>query len=190
VEKIGVQTDVALKNGGGIRDTIVGPAIIKLTIGTALAFDNKITVLELTGDQLIATLENAVSRAPSLDGRFPQIAGMTIEYDPNQTGIEGQASVTTPSRIKTLIVSRSDGTQDTLVSDFTAQGDLTRTFVMATNSFLTTGGDGYASLAASVQLVTSEIGEQQILAEYIQENLGGTVDLQDPPTDPRVVCLD
>lgn len=189
-EKIGVQTDVALKNGGGIRDTIVGPAIIKLTIGTALAFDNKITVLELTADQLIATLENAVSRTPALDGRFPQIAGMTLEYDPNQTGLQGQASVTAPSRIKTLIVNRSDGTQDTLVSDFIAQGDLSRTFVMATNSFLTTGGDGYDSLAASVQLVSSEIGEQQILVEYIQEGLGGTIDLQDPPADPRVVCSD
>jgi 2',3'-cyclic-nucleotide 2'-phosphodiesterase (5'-nucleotidase family) len=189
-EKIGTPADIALKNGGGIRDTIVGPAIIRLTVDVALAFDNRITVLELTGEQLIATFENAVSRVPALDGRFPQVAGMTLEFDAGRLGIQGQASLASPSRIRTLIVTRSDGTQDTVVSDYTAQGDLSRTFVVATNSFLTTGGDGYASLAAATQLVSSEIGEQQILAEYIQEGLSGAVDIEDPPAELRVVRLD
>lgn len=183
-----IDIDVALKNGGGIRDTITGPAIIRLTVKAALAFDNKLAVVELTGDQLLAAMENAVSRFPSADGRFPQIAGMTLEYDPSKLGQQGLASVTTPSRIRKLVVTRANGSPDVLVDNFTAQGDLSRTFVMATNSFLATGtgGDGYASIIAGEELAVTQSGEQQILEEYIQDALGGRVNVADPPPQPRV----
>lgn len=182
--------DVALKNGGGIRDTIQGPVIIRLSIQAALAFDNKLSVLELTAEQLLATMENSVSRVPALDGRFPQVAGMFMEFDASKAPLEGLTSVTTPSRVKTLIIERADGSMDTLVDNFVAQGDLFRTFVLATNSFLTTGGDGYASLAASTRLAETSIGEQQILENYIIEELGASVVIADPVETSRVVRLD
>ncbi len=183
--------DVALKNGGGIRDTITGPKIIRLTIGAALAFNNRLAVLEMDGEQLLAAMENSISRVPSADGRFPQIAGMTMEYDASRPGIQGQARISEASRIKTLIVTRPNGTTETLVSNFVATSDLaSRTFVMATNDFLSTGGDGYAALAASTKLRTTDIGEQLILEQYIKEALGGVVDVADPTVDPRVVRLD
>ena len=185
-----IEVDVALKNGGGIRDSIAGPSIIKLTIQAALAFDNTLDVIELTGAQLLAAMENSVSRVPAHDGRFPQIAGMQLAFDASRPAIEGQASVTTPSRVRTLVITRADGTIDPLVENGIAQGDLNRTFVMATNSFLTTGGDGYAAFAVGTRLVTTEIGEQQILAEYIAGPLAGVVNEPDRSTTPRVVRLD
>jgi len=182
--------DVALKNGGGIRDDIEGPAITRLTIQAALAFDNDLAVVELTADQLIAAMENSVSRVPALDGRFPQIAGMELEYDASQPALEGLTSVTIPSRVQRLAVTRSDGTTDVVVEDGFAQGDLSRTFVLATNSFTAAGGDGYAAFAVAPRLADTAIGEQQILEEYIIEALGGVASLSDPPADPRVVRLD
>ncbi len=185
--------DVALKNGGGIRATILGPNVTVLTVGTALAFDNSMAVVELTGDELIATMENAVSRVPDADGRFPQIAGMYLEYDASREGVSDQTSMDTPSRVATLIITRADGTEDVLVQDFEAQGDLSRTFTMVTNSFLLTGGDGYQSLAAASEARGSEdpgVGERQILVDYITEELGGEVDREDPPMDARIVRLD
>ena len=53
--------DIALKNGGGLRSPILGPNITRLAVGTALAFDNKLAVVELTGAELLAVMENAVS---------------------------------------------------------------------------------------------------------------------------------
>lgn len=182
--------DVTLKNGGGIRDDITGPEIIRLTIQAALAFDNKLSIVELTADQLLAAMENAVSRVPAVDGRFPQIAGMQLEFDATQPPLEAQASVATPSRVVTLRITRADGTVDTLVENGVVQGSLARTFVMATNSFLLTGGDGYVAFAAGTPLAETEIGEQRILEQHIQDILGGVVDLADPPADPRVVRLD
>jgi 2',3'-cyclic-nucleotide 2'-phosphodiesterase (5'-nucleotidase family) len=182
-----IPVDVALKNGGGIRDTIQGPSIIRLTIQAALAFDNKLAVLQMSGDQLLAAMENSVSRFPAADGRFPQVAGMFLEYDSSKPGLQGLASVAVPSRVKTLRITRFDGSIDVLVDDFVAQGDLTRTFVMATNDFLSTGGDGYAALAAATKLATTAIGEQKILEDYIRTALGGTVDLVEPLAAPRIV---
>lgn len=182
-----IDIDIGFKNGGGIRDSIAGPTIIRLTVQAALAFDNKLTVLELTASQLIAAAENSVSRFPARDGRFPQIAGMTIEYDASQPGVEGLASLDTPSRIRSLVVTRADGTKDVVIDNFVAQGDLARTFVLATNSFLTTGGDGYASFAEGTALEETLIGEQAILEQYIQDVLGGVVSIDDPPPSPRVI---
>lgn len=179
--------DVALKNGGGIRDSITGPQIIRLTIQAALAFDNRLGIIEMTGAQLLAAMENSVSRFPAADGRFPQIAGMILEFDPTRPGIQGQVALNTPSRVRSLIITRSDGTTDTLVSNYTAQGDLSRTFVMATNSFLTTGGDGYASFTAARPLAVTAVGEQAILEDYIRTFLGGVVDVPEPLTNLRVV---
>ncbi|MEM7437455.1 MAG: bifunctional metallophosphatase/5'-nucleotidase [Myxococcota bacterium] len=176
--------DVALKNGGGIRDSITGPAIIQLTVRAALAFDNTLTILRLTGDQMIATMENSVSRNPAADGRFPQIAGMAIEFDPSRPGVEGLESLDTPSRVRRLVIG-----DDVLIDDFTAQGDLSRTFVLATNSFTATGGDGYAAFPVSEELAQTDIGEQQILEEYIVQALGGVVSVEDPPPNSRVVNL-
>lgn len=185
--------DVALKNGGGIRATILGPNITVLTVSTALAFDNDMVTVELTAAELIAVMENAVSRVPAADGRFPQIAGMYLEYDASMEGVSDQVTLDTPSRVKTLIVTREDGTEDVVIEDFVAQGDLERTFRMVTNSFLLTGGDGYQALAAAAEMRGFDnpgVGERQILVEYIEQALGGVVDLADPLPEPRVVRLD
>jgi 2',3'-cyclic-nucleotide 2'-phosphodiesterase (5'-nucleotidase family) len=187
-----MQPDVALKNGGGIRATIAGPNITRLVVDTALAFDNQISVVELTGDELIATMENAVSRVPAADGRFPQVAGMVLEYDPSREGISDATSLDTPSRLRSLVVTRVDGSEDVVISDYEAQGDFSRTFVLATNSFLLTGGDGYQSLSAAAEArgaITTEIGERQVLVDYITEELGGAVDLTEPFGDSRIIAI-
>ena len=204
-----LKIDVALKNGGGIRDSIVGPAIIRLTVNTALLFDNKLAVLQMTGRQLLAAMENGVSRIPSADGRFPQVAGIRLEYfltpaTPPATGfvpgVENRPSLpltvlppNTAYRVKNLVVTRANGTTVTLVKEGEVDaGALDQTFIMATNDFLAGGtGDGYTALGpnAATKLRTTTLGEQRILETYIVDALGGTVNIPDPLADPRVVRL-
>lgn len=183
--------DVALKNGGGIRDTIQGPTIIRLAIQAALAFDNTLTVLEMTGDQLLAAMENSVSRAEFTDGRFPQIAGMLLEFDTTFAAIEGATTVTTPSRVRNLTITKSDSTVVNLVVDGVADAAaLADTFILATNSFTATGGDGYAAFAAATVVGATTVGEQAILEDYITDVLGGTVSIMDDAANPqRVIRL-
>lgn len=160
-----------------------------MTIRAALAFDNRLSLIELTGDQMIAAMENSVSRAPALDGRFPQVANMQLEVDLTRPGLEGETSLEVPSRIRSLVITKADGSSDTLISDFSAQGDLRRTFTLATNSFLLTGGDGYAAFTVANLLGETDLGEQKLLEDYIVNTLGGLVEIDDPPPSPRVVLL-
>ena len=184
--EIGFSVDMALKNGGGIRSDILGPSISRLAINAALAFDNTLALVELSAQELLATMENGVSRYPAFDGRFPQVAGMTVEFDPEQPGVENQKVMTRPSRIRNLVVG-----DDQIVLDFEFVGDPLRTFGLATNNFLLTGGDGYAALGAistdpERPSFITEIGEQQILADFISVQLEGEVDIADPTESPRV----
>ena len=39
----------------------------------------------VSGDQIIEALENGVSQYPKLEGRFPQVSGLTFGFDPTLT---------------------------------------------------------------------------------------------------------
>ena len=41
-----------------------------------------LTVLHISGSQLIEALENGVSQYPKHEGRFPQVSGLTFSFDP------------------------------------------------------------------------------------------------------------
>lgn len=183
--------DIALKNGGGLRDSIIGPNITRFTVSAALAFDDQLAIVELQADELLAVMENAVSRLPRLDGRFLQLAGLFLEYDAHKPGITDAIRLSKPSRVRTLVMTRAEGRRDTLVNHFQVQGKLTRKFTLATNKFLLMGGDGYQALTAAAKargtLEVAEIGERQILINYIQEVLNGHVNMPEPLVESRII---
>jgi 2',3'-cyclic-nucleotide 2'-phosphodiesterase (5'-nucleotidase family) len=185
-------TDLAMGNGGGIRSSIPAPQITGFTVATALAFDNSHVIVELTAAGLLAVMENGVSRIPASDGRFPQLAGAYLEYDPGRPGVSDRPTLTAPSRVKTLRVQRAGGGEDTVVESFTLVGDPARRFTLAVNDFLVGGGDGYQALKAAAEApgarktVIPET-EQQVLIAYVERVLGRRVDLPDPVRTPRIV---
>jgi 2',3'-cyclic-nucleotide 2'-phosphodiesterase (5'-nucleotidase family) len=182
--------DVALKNGGGIRDTIVGPSIIRLTVQAALAFDNTLTILDLNGEEMLAMMENAISRAEFTDGRFPQIAGMTVEFNTTAPGIADSLGLDTASRVEEFVVTRADTSTVPIVTDGVFNtATSTQTFTVATNSFTSLGGDGYRVFENAPNKESTTRGEQAILIDYITTELNGTVDIADPPPNSRVVRL-
>ena len=185
-------TDLALANGGGIRGSIPSPQITGFTVATALAFDNPYIISEITAAGLLAAMENAVSRVPASDGRFPQLAGAHLEFDPSKPGLSDRPTLTTPSRVKTLRVQRANGATDTVVENFALVGDPARRFTLVTNEFLMGGGDGYVALKAAsdapdAKKVLVPEREQQTLIDYVSRIPARRVDLPDPPRAPRVV---
>ncbi len=186
------ETDLALANGGGIRGSIPAPQMTGFTVATALAFDNPHMVAEITAAGLLAAMENAVSRIPASDGRFPQLAGAYLEYDPSRPGLSDRPTLATPSRVKTLRVQRAGGATDTVVENFALVGDPARRFTLATNEFLMGGGDGYVALKAASEApgakkVVVPEKEQQTLIDYVDKVLARRVDRPDPVREPRIV---
>ena len=121
----GVGAEVGLTNGGGIRGDRTYPAGTRLTrkdLLTELPFGNTVVLMELSGADLLAALENGVSRVEDRAGRFPQIAGLRLVYDPGAPA---------GSRVVEVEVG---GTPL----------DPGRTYTVATNDYMAGGGDGYA----------------------------------------------
>lgn len=178
-------TVVSIKNGGGIRaaigevDGITGellppranPAagklegeISQLDIENTLRFNNQLTLLTLTPEQLLATIEHAVSAtAPgATPGQFPQIGGLSFAFD---------AALPAGSRVTSLAVTDDvDNVVDPIVVDGAVVGDLSRPIRIVTLNFLADGGDGYPFAA----FVAADPG------------FANRVDLVDVLTDPGV----
>jgi 5'-nucleotidase/UDP-sugar diphosphatase len=88
-------------------------------------------VLSLTGNQLLAALENGVSDVEGGAGRFPQVAGVRFTFDP----------VAAPGSRVTAVEVWSPMTETYV--ELNPDGD----YRLATNSYLAGGGDGFSSLA-------------------------------------------
>ena len=74
-------TDIAFVNGGGIRVQLKAG---DLTLGDILnvhPFGNSLTVIEVTGQQVLDALEWSVHSLPGEFGGFNQVSGITFEYD-------------------------------------------------------------------------------------------------------------
>lgn len=131
-----VDADVGLMNGGGIRSDTLYPAgnITKKMVLNILPFPNTVTKLEISGETLLATLEQGASQYQ--DGGFPQVSGMSFTFDP----------------------ALAEGEQ---VIEATVGGepiDPESTYTLATNNFVSGGGDGYTMLTDETVLVPAEQG--------------------------------
>ncbi|GMH75889.1 hypothetical protein TL16_g06902 [Triparma laevis f. inornata] len=79
----GTSSDIALLNSGTLRADSIIPAgdLLMKDMVAILPMVDELCVLEMSGDQLIEALENGVSQYPRLEGRFPQISGVSFVYD-------------------------------------------------------------------------------------------------------------
>jgi 5'-nucleotidase / UDP-sugar diphosphatase len=119
-----MRADAALTNGGGIRAGRIyapGSTITRKDVLAELPFGNRLVVIEITGRDLKAAIENGLSRLPDVGGRFPQVSGVTVSFDPRrQPG----------SRVLDMTVA------DAPLAE-------TRVYRVAINDFMARGGDGY-----------------------------------------------
>jgi 2',3'-cyclic-nucleotide 2'-phosphodiesterase (5'-nucleotidase family) len=223
-------TVVSIKNGGGIRapigvfeippgstdpaDVIKAPPranplagkeegqISQLDIENALRFNNDLSLITVTAEQLQGLVEHGVSAtvAGATPGRFPQVAGIRFSYDPTKEP---------GKRVVSLIVGGQGG-DITVVADGTLQAGV-GPFRVVTLRFLVEGGDGYpfptegaidrVDLLNSESIEPDEIdfaavgSEQHALAKYLKQNHpadGDTpFDLADTPAadDTRIKQL-
>ena len=126
--------DIALTNGGGIRGNRTyeaGATLTRKDILGELPFGNVTVVISLSGADLWAALENAVSRLEDKAGRFAQVSGMTFVYDP----VKPKGS---------RIVSATVGGK---------AFDRAASYTVATNDYIARGGDGYSALKGGKLIV-------------------------------------
>ncbi|GMI18964.1 hypothetical protein TeGR_g4904 [Tetraparma gracilis] len=79
----GTDADVAILNSGTLRADALIPAgdILMKDMVAILPMVDETCVIEMTGEQLHSALENGVSQYPRLEGRFPQVSGVSFVFD-------------------------------------------------------------------------------------------------------------
>jgi 2',3'-cyclic-nucleotide 2'-phosphodiesterase (5'-nucleotidase family) len=155
--KDSVSGDVAITNGGGIRANKQYPAGVKLTrrdVLSELPFGNSTSLVEVTGADIKAALENGVSQLEQRAGRFPQVSGLKFEVD-------------------------SKAPAGSRVSNVQVNGealDPAKKYKVATNNFMLTGGDGYVPFTRGRVLVGTTDGKllANEVMSYVRKK--GTVD--------------
>ena len=145
-------TDIAVTNGGGLRETIAkGKPITKGNVIAVLPFGNTISQIQVTGQQVLDMFEKSLGSILQVDkdgkkvldengqpllepsGGFLQVSGVKVYYDTNL-----------PSGKRVLAIqvkNRTTGRYDLL--------DLAKTYYLATNDFLAAGGDDYTMLGGA-----------------------------------------
>ncbi|TYQ28410.1 multifunctional 2',3'-cyclic-nucleotide 2'-phosphodiesterase/5'-nucleotidase/3'-nucleotidase [Pseudanabaena sp. UWO311] len=146
----GDRVQVALINSGGIRNGFPLGDIMMGNVLEALPFGNTITRVELTGKQLLASLEHGVSMAEQGEGRFPQVAGIHFVWD---------AKLPVGKRVIRVEIVSDSGNFQLLNPE--------AVYRVATTNFLASGGDGYRSFAEGKNLLETGYLLSDTIAEYI-----------------------
>ncbi len=154
--------DMALQNGGGIRASFPAGTITYGDVLTVLPFGNTLATATIRGGHLLAALENGLSQPGA--GRFPQVAGMRIVWDPAR-----------PAGSRIVSAEITSGERAGAV-----QPD--RAYRIVTNNFLRLGGDGYAPLRDQA-LESYDTGPllEEVVAAHLAAQAPAT-----PRTDGRI----
>lgn len=171
--------DVALQNGGGIRNDGIVPAgdLTEFDTFDFVPFANFVSVVpDISRAQFKEILERAVSAVEFTSGRFAQISGFSFTYDPSGTAQElDEAGNVVTAGARIVDVTLDNG--EVLVSGGVVQPGAD--IHVATIDFLARGGDGYPYRGAP--FTTLGVTYQQALSSFIQDGLGGTVTAADYP---------
>lgn len=118
VTRKAVNADFGFVNNGGLRIDIPKGDITIGTMFQFMPFDNTIVTLKMTAAQIKILLEQAIQD----NGKGIQLAGLSFTYDPKK-----------PSMQRVLDIKKADGA---LLENNTL-------YLVATNNFMATGGDGF-----------------------------------------------
>ncbi len=139
--------DIAITNGGGIRDSIEAGDITKDSVIKVLPFGNYIITKKVKGIDIVAALEHGMVEGA---GSFTHFAGITVETK-KETDDDG----VTRHKVISIKINGEDL-------------DLNKEYILATNDFMAVGGDGYTMLS-DYSTLNEYSALDESLIKYIEE---------------------
>ncbi|NNU79977.1 multifunctional 2',3'-cyclic-nucleotide 2'-phosphodiesterase/5'-nucleotidase/3'-nucleotidase [Halovulum dunhuangense] len=144
---------IAIANSGGLRASIDAGEVTMGEVLTVLPFQNTLSTFQVTGEELLAALENGVSQVADVAGRFPQVAGMKFTW--SEAAEPG-------SRIVEAMVETAPGSYEPI--------DPEATYGVVSNNFVRNGGDGYAMFVNASNAYDFGPDLADVTAEYLAAN--------------------
>ena len=165
----GEAVDAAITNGGGIRATIEAGDITKKDINTVLPFGNTLSIVKVTGAELLEALEASTYCTPDSIGGFPQVSGIVYTIDGTKTYDAGDvyegSTYHAPKTIRRVTIQSVGGKAFNLRTVYT----------IATNDFLAAGGDTYYAFKTASVNYDLGIPMDEVVMDYVKTELKGVV---------------
>lgn len=140
--------EIAIANSGGIRASIDAGEVTMGEVLTVLPFQNTLSTFRITGETVVAALENGVSQHEEVAGRFVQVAGMTYAFNP-------KAEV--GSRISDVMVGGAPIEMDKL-------------YGAVSNDYVRNGGDGFKMFIGAQDAYDYGPDLADVTAEFLAKN--------------------
>lgn len=135
--------DFAINNGGGIRADLPAGDVTLKSIFTVLPFDNSVTVLKLKGTDVQALFDYVITTPGK--GAFPQVSD----------GVSFTLNLVTNKTENVLIGGKPI--------------DPNKVYTIATNSYMATGGDGYAMFKNALSVYETSQFQRDALIQYVRK---------------------
>ena len=139
--------EVAIANSGGLRASIDAGDVTMGEVLTVLPFQNTLSTFKVSGETLMAALENGVSQMEEVKGRFPQVSGMSFTVD---------AFAEVGSRVS-----------DVMVGGMAL--DVGKMYGVVSNNYVRGGGDGYKMFRDAQDAYDFGPDVADVLAKYLAE---------------------
>jgi len=155
--------DIALMNGGGIRESIQSGEIDLYKIGKALPFSNYLVTAEVKGENIYQALERGIRQYPNsgTNGGFMQVSGISFVFDASKDPGDRVVSIT------------KDG----------KPLEKNQYYKVALNDYIYNGGDNFSEFEDSKLIYRGEL-LKDVLGKYIKEK--GTVN---PSIEGRIKVI-
>lgn len=161
--------EIGLSNGGGIRSILKAGEITYNDTLAVFPYGNMGCLAEATGQQIKDALEMASRSYPDENGGFLHVSGLSYTINSSVP-----TSVETDSKGNFIKVSGAYRVTDILVGGVAL--DVNKTYTVASHNYLLkSGGDGMNMFMKSNILKDETLTDVDLLSQYINENLGGTV---------------
>ena len=143
---------IAIANGGGLRASIDAGEVTMGEVLTVLPFQNTLSTFETPGSTIVEALENGVSQLEDTAGRFAQVAGLKYTFD---------GAAEPGKRVSDVMVMEGDSWVPI---------DPAKTYLVVTNNYVRTGGDGYKMFSGAEKAYDFGPDLADVTAEYLAAN--------------------
>ena len=179
--------DIAFLNAGGIRVPLNKGDITLNDVLKVHPFGNNLSVIEVSGQQVLDALEWSVHAVPGEFGGFNQVAGLSFEYDPtiespcvqDNNGFLDHIEEGMERRVRSVLVGGEPL-------------DPAKTYKLACTDYqLQNHGDGYTMYDGAPVLQEAVKLDNQVLIDYISGTLNGIIGAgyENPYGQGRIVAL-
>ena len=134
-----------------------------------LPFGNTLSIIKITGSELLEVLEASTFCTPEAIGGFPQVSGIEFTVDTSKAYDAGDeypgTTYAAPKSINRVTITSVGG------KDF----DPAATYTIATNDFMASGGDTYYRFINATANYDLGIAMDEVVMDYVKTVLGGTI---------------